>query len=63
MYNEALAEHTTALELAKQQGQSIAIQDNLQVRNLLHSVTNSTNLFSVCPFATHHFTALPVAPY
>lgn len=31
MHNEALTEHKKALELAKQQGQSIAKQDNLQV--------------------------------
>ena len=31
MYNDALAEHTKALELAKQHGQSVATQDNLQV--------------------------------
>ena len=32
LYNEALAEHTAALELSKQQGQSVAVQDNIQVR-------------------------------
>lgn len=61
MYNEALAEHTTALELAKQQGQSIAIQDNLQVREQLLLLSLSTCVLSgyVAPGMTSPHCAWP----